>query len=161
MPSLRISSTVVVAFILWAAFIPVVLFVDRQVAYSLVNAVAASVAVGIVVGYSRDVWESLKLPVSELTAGDALQIGIFINWSAAAIIHTTLFWWRVTGKIDDSLIDSSLGLIGRYLLVTSGFLHLLAANSIEGRIPKVSYLRVGWWTAAGLLAGFGAIALAA
>src|SRR5918993_2348957 len=137
---------------LWLLFIPAVLFFDRQVFFELLNAVAFSVATGIVVGYAPGVWVALRQPLVELRAGDALQIGVAVGWFATAMIFGVLYYWRLTGK-DPSVVDHALNALSRWILISAGFMHLAAAGSIDGMVPLKSYLRAGKMTALGLILG--------
>jgi hypothetical protein len=112
-----------------------------------------------VIGYRQGVMEALKQPIGQLRAGDALQIGVAIGWGATAFIFGALFLWRLAGK-DDLIIDSGLNAMSRWVLITSGLLHLAASGSIDGQIPARAYLRSGIAVAIGMFLGTVVIMLA-
>lgn len=154
------STTLWLGLLLLSAFSPVALFAPRQEAFEIVNAMLASTAAGIAVGYGPSAWSGLKKPITQLESGDALNIGIALSWSANAIMFGLLFWWRLTGK-DSAVVDSAFNLYSRWTLITASFLHLSASGSVDGIVPLRAHLRAGLWTALGLAMGALVIAWAA
>jgi hypothetical protein len=140
------------AFLLWLAFLPLLLFMPRQELFEVLNAVVFSVSIGVVVGYSNDLARVLRQPIKELDAGDALRIGVIIGWTATAIVFGILWYWRLVGK-ENEVIDSAVSALSRWVLITAGMLHLAASGSIDGVVPLRSYLRAGIVVAVGLFLG--------
>jgi len=153
-----ISTTVVLGMLLWLAFLPFLFIAPRQELFEMLNAVIFSVAIGILIGYAPGVWEAVRRPLSELRAGDALQIGIFIGWGATAIVFVVLWYWRLTGKETD-VVDSALSAFSRWMLTTAGFMHLAASGSIDGMVPLKSYIKAGIYTAVGIFVGAAVISI--
>lgn len=154
-----VSNVVWLGLALWIGFIPFIWYLPRQELFEVLNAIVFAVSSGIVVGYAPGVWEALKSDIRDLHSGDALQIGILIGWAATAFIFGALWWWRLSGK-GDPIMDHGMNAFSRWVLITSGFLHLAASGSIQGRIPLRSYLRAGVLTSIGIILGVIVITLA-
>jgi len=146
------NSTVALLATLWVGFLPFLFLFPRQELFEIMNAVIFSVAIGIIVGYSPGVWISMHRPLHEIRAGDALQIGIVIGWTATAIAFSVLWYWRLTGK-ETSAIDHGIAAFSRWMLTTAGFLHLAAAGAIDGLVPLKSYIKAGIYTGIGVFIG--------
>jgi hypothetical protein len=146
------STTLWFGLTLWALFIPVILFVDRQIAFEILNSMIFAVSGGVCAGYIFIAWNAAKKPISQMESGEALAIGVVVGWLATALVFGVLFLWRLAEK-DSSLIDSGIALFSRYMLLTAGFLHISAAGSINGIVPLRAHLRSGILTAVGLAMG--------
>lgn len=120
---------------------------ERQALFEVLNAAVVAVAVGVVVGFTSAAWRVLREPVSLLSAGDVLVLGVWLLWLGLIGAFLSLWVYRLTG--DRWWLDAPGTAFTRWLIFSGGVLHLAAVGAIEGRIPARSYVR------AGIIAGFG------
>jgi hypothetical protein len=149
----------VLALVAWVAFLPALFLFPRQELFEIMNAIIFSVAIGIIVGYAPGVWDAMHRPLYRLRAGDALQIGIVIGWSATALAFSVLWYWRLTGK-ETGAVDNGIAAFSRWMLTTAGFMHLAASGAIDGMVPLRSYIRAGVYTGLGVFIGVLVITIA-
>jgi hypothetical protein len=146
------SSTFWGGLIVLGLFVLPAIFVPRQEFFEVLNAVLFSVGTGIVWAYRKEILESLKQPLGELSGGQILQLGIVLGWASSAIMFAILWYWRLTGR-DLEVVDSMLNAFSRWVLILAGMLHLAAAGAIEGRVPGAAYVRSGKIVAFGMIFG--------
>lgn len=146
------SSTFWGGLALWASIFPVMLLFSPAVKLALMSAMTTAVAAGICWGYGKAAFTSLKRPLEEMREEDALIIGIFISWLGNLLIFLAVFIWRTLGK-PEGFIEQEWNLLGRWMLITGGWLHMSAANAIDGKVPTRAHIKAGWFIACGALVG--------
>jgi hypothetical protein len=130
-------------------FVPLVLTIERRLLFEFLNSFLVAFGVGIVIGFSKAFWQTLRMPLRSLDGGDALIGGVTLSWFGSLLVFAVLWTWRELGQPSE-IADHWLGAFGRWLIVIGGGLHLAAAGAVDGRMPPRSYLHVGAWTAVGL-----------
>jgi drug/metabolite transporter (DMT)-like permease len=129
----------IVAFGLFWAVAP---FVPRNIVYAVVNALALSIGVGIVIAYSREIWETIRLPRSEVGGGHILVLGIVLAWLSSAERGAFSYIYRYLGEPPE-MMSTLFQAFAVWVLFWAGVLHLTAKGAIHGKIPRRNWVRVG------------------
>ena len=142
----------------WAGFIACALFwiiapfVPRDLLYAVINSVAVSLGIGILVAYIPGVSKTLRARPNELSMGHILVVGVVATWTALAIRTSWSWVWRYYDKPAD-MIDSLVLAFSGFLTILGGILHLSARDAINGQVPARTWRWVGVLTAGGIMAG--------
>lgn len=122
------------------------LFTPPDVLIDLMNAVALSVALAVMVTYGAAAMRGMKK--TSIKRGDILIVGIFWSWTAVALGRTVSILFR-NFNYDLSHTNVVDGWVG--LTVIAGIFHLNAPEVIEDKVPAEQWQRLGWITFAGVL----------
>lgn len=118
-------------------------FVDVRHVYAFVNAMALMVAVVIVIAYSPEVWETVRLPRKEVSGGHLLVLGIVVAWISSAERGAFSYVYRYLGE-PKWMMDTLLQAFAVWVLVWGGVMHVTAKGAIHGHIPRRNWVKLGW-----------------
>ena len=135
----------------WASFWVLVPLVATPHLFDLVNALSASIGIGVIVAYSRGIYDALT--TKNRVGGHYLILGIACTWLGASI-RTIYNWiWRWLDK-PEGMIDHPFVAFMMFVVFTGGALHLTAQNAIEGCIPRKNWIVLGAIVSASLFMTF-------
>jgi hypothetical protein len=133
---------------------PLVYMMPTQIAFEILNSLIISVYAGVFWGYVRSGMDVLEVPPPELRTSDLLTLAIVLLSLGLVCLFGTLWIWRLVDDSDvqlhDPIINHWIGAMGRWIIVAAGLLLLATSHSIQGRIPRKSYMKMGCWLTLGL-----------
>lgn len=135
------------ALALWILFWPVALMLPISWLFDIVNALSVSMAIGVVTAYLPGVIDSIRR--RGLSSGHYLVLGIVITWMATAVRNSWNWTWRWLGE-PPWMINHIFVAFQVWVLFTAGILHMVAQDSIDGRIPRENWLKLGKWVFVGV-----------
>jgi uncharacterized BrkB/YihY/UPF0761 family membrane protein len=141
--SLRNTTLWIAIILVFLAFIPAALLVERQTMFEIIDGLCVGASVGVMVGYARAAWHAVKLPSHRLASADYLVCGVIMVAMFGAIRFGAQWAWRAQNK-PDYWIDSAVLLIGTFGIVVGLFLILMTTSSKKGILLPAAYFRAGW-----------------
>jgi membrane protease YdiL (CAAX protease family) len=128
-------------------FVPFVAFIPRQSFFEGLNAICMAVAAGVMVGYGKPAWTTMRLPIHKVDSAELLVVGIVVCSLAIVGIFGGLWLWRALDK-PDYVIDSVEFAFTRWLFAFGAFTVLVSAQSSNGAVNGRAYGKAGLVVAA-------------
>lgn len=112
------------------------------------NAFVIAAGFGVSVAYAQYAFKALR--AKQPTQGDMLALGIWLAWTAFAAERVYSLVGRALGK-DIGFFNTSLHTGFLFLTLLAGICHLVAPEAVEGRIPRRTWVWMGWLAAGAML----------
>jgi hypothetical protein len=139
-------------------FVPFAVLVPREPLFEGLNAVCMSIAAGVMIGYGRPAWRTMRLPIHAVDSAELLVVGIVICSFAIVGVFGAQWLWRAMDK-PDFIIDSIPVAFTRWMLAFGAFTVLVSAQSSNGAVNSRAYAKAGLVVAAAVLAAATLISL--
>ena len=107
-----------------------------------------SVAIAVTIGFGLSLVRILRARWPGMTG--TIALGIFLSWLGTSGSGLWVLIYVLANK-PRWMLDSNINGFFIYINMIGGFLHLVAYNAIDGRIPKAAWIRIG--VAVGLVFG--------
>jgi hypothetical protein len=133
------------------AFFPLLLFAERQDFFEGLNAICMALGAGVLFGYGRASWKTMRAPIHSVKPEELLVVGIVVCSFSVVGIFGGLWLWRALHK-PDYIIDSGLFAFTRYLFAFGAFTVLVSAQSNNGSVNGNAYGKAGLVVAGAVLA---------
>jgi hypothetical protein len=143
------STTMWAALAILVVSLSVYWFIDLNIAFEIINAVAMATSLGVAVAWLPLAVHSIRRSLHELRSDDALFIGVELLAFNGFIIFTLLWIYRLTES--PYWRDHEIAFVARVGIALGFMLFLAASRAIDGEIPPKSYLRVGAYVAGGVI----------
>jgi hypothetical protein len=121
-------------------FVPAVLIMPRQALFEVMDAVCASCAVALCLGYAPTAWKVIRLPIHAVGLGQLLSVGLFLVSLSLSAVFGGLWAWRTLAK-PDWIADSIPIAFSRWTLGAGLFTAILINWTTEGKVTIGSYSR--------------------
>jgi hypothetical protein len=110
-------------------------------AHEIVNAIMCATSFGVSVAYLGDICRSLAKHPWEWEAEDAMMVGVFTLGLSLCVVFAGLWMYRLT---DDIWYRTNVSFfIGRFFAVCGFAMVMTATRSVNGKLPKEAFARVG------------------
>lgn len=134
-------SNVTIWLVLLVAFlfiVPFILYWDRDQTFELMNAIVFACAAGTAVGHFPAFWYALRLPYRDVTAGELLNVGIFIGSVGAITVFGARWLWRVADR-PWWATDHPIVAFGLWVFVIGYMLCFSTVGARDGKMPAGAY----------------------
>jgi hypothetical protein len=121
-------------------FVPFAVFVPRQPAFEVLNAICIAAAAGAAMGWAKSTWDALRLPPRLMTAGHIVIVSVFLICTASVGFFLAQWAWRVMDR-PDWILDSAATLFSRWVFAGALILAMTANWSTDGVITVGAYKR--------------------
>lgn len=135
--------------VLLVAFWGVAPFFLNDYVFIVVNALALTGALGVMVAYLPGTASRLWKPIDDLNGGDLLVVGIGIAWAYSAARFIWGWVYYGAGK-PDFMAGNLISAWMIWGLFLAAVLHQLARGAVKGYIPSRNWARAGIWVGIGL-----------
>jgi hypothetical protein len=126
-----------------------ILVSSRMAKIDVLNGIFFAVSAGVVVAFSP-----IAVPAifaKEPSSGEVLCVGIWFAWISSAVLRMIFIGIYGFGNTSWSHSNGSAVAIGAGIYAAT--CHLLAPEAISGWAPHKTWIRIGFWTAVGVLVG--------
>jgi drug/metabolite transporter (DMT)-like permease len=115
--------------------------VGGEYSHEIINAIMCATAIGLCFGYASNVLIALSKHPKEFMAEDTMILGVFILAISLAVVFAGLWAYRLLD--DEWYRTNAVFFVGRLGAVCGFSLMMTAVHSVNGRLPREAYLRVG------------------
>lgn len=122
---------------------------DNTLLLKILRGAQLGVAVAVSFVFARTFYETLQEP--DLRAESLLPAGVFLAWAATALAAAMALIWRVSGR-PPWIADSDLVALHIFASTLGGIYHLIAPGAVDGRIPRMEWIKVGCALGCGVFA---------
>lgn len=137
------STTPWIGLLILAASLTFYYVIGGDQSHEIVNAVFCAVAFGVAVGFSATVCKTVLKHPWEFEAEDAMILGVFTLAVSLCIVFVGLWGFRLSE--DDVWWKTNPIFFTARVFAGVGFtLMMTAVHSVNGKLPRGAYLRVGW-----------------
>lgn len=136
-----IVSNVTVWFTLLVAcafIVPFIIYWDRDQTFELMNAIVFACACGTAVGHFPAFWYAMRLPYREVSAGELLNVGIFVGSLGATTVFGARWLWRIADR-PWWATDHAAVAFGLWVFVIGYMLCFSTVGAQNGRMPAGAY----------------------
>jgi hypothetical protein len=130
------------------AFAPFALFVPQEHLFAVLNSIAFSVSLAVVIAYGYGFY--LSLTTDRRVGGHLLILGLSFGWLSSSARHLYMWIWRYNGEPIEWINDPWLGIIP-WIAIYGACLHLAARNAPVNNVPSRNLVIIGISIAFGLI----------
>ncbi|WP_073051397.1 hypothetical protein [Kaistia soli] len=140
------SRTVWIAVSLLIGYWPVAWLFSGPGFIELLNSILLGVSTAVMISYAPEAIRAATHARPDKT--DQLILGIVVTWLATILFRGWGIWSRATGFPEWMRYSPMFGFM-IFLFILGGVLHITAPNTIDDRVPRRAWMRVGLAIGAG------------
>ncbi len=115
--------------------------IGGEESHEIVNAIMCATSFGVAVAYLGDICRTLAKHPWEWEAEDAMMAGVFTLGVSLCVVFAGLWMFRLTS---DEWYRTNVGFfVGRFFAVVGFSMVMTATRSVNGKLPKEAFARVG------------------